>query len=228
MTTGSTLSPDLFLASDADLAELSDRMETATASEIVRWAVEEFGQRICVTGSMADTVMVHLAAQVAPDIEVVFLDTGFHFPETLSTLQRATRRYNLNVRIVSPAPGAPDLYTSNTESCCAARKVATLNRALADKHAWMTGLRRSDSPDRALTPIVTRSRGLVKICPIARWTDDDVSAYVAEHNLVMNPLLFDGYPSIGCAPCTSRILEGDDQRAGRWAGSGKTECGIHQ
>ena len=177
---------------------------------------------------MADTVLVHLATSIDPDVEVVFLDTGFHFAETIATLRRAQSRYRLNLRVERPAADAPDVYQVGTEGCCAARKVALLDRALADKDAWMTGLRRSEATTRAATPIVALDkRGILKICPLANWSDDDVAQYVADHDVIVNPLLFEGYPSIGCWPCTEPVLEGDDARAGRWAGSGKTECGLH-
>jgi phosphoadenosine phosphosulfate reductase len=115
-----------------------------------------------------------------------------------------------------------------TEGCCAVRKIAVLDRALVGKAAWMTGLRRSEAETRASTPIVSiDKRGLVKICPIANWSDVQVDAYIAEHRLIVNPLQFEGYPSIGCWPCTNRVADGDDARSGRWAGSSKTECGLH-
>jgi phosphoadenosine phosphosulfate reductase len=211
-----------------DIASVAARLEDASASEIVEWAIGTFGRRICVTASMADTLLVDIATKVDPDIEVVFLDTGFHFAETLQTLRRAQARYQLNVRVERPAARTPDLFAVGTDGCCAARKVALLDRALADKDAWITGLRRSESPTRAATPVVSvDNRGLVKVCPIARWSDDDVDRYIAEHDVIVNPLQFEGYPSIGCWPCTVPVLDGSDPRSGRWAGTGKTECGLH-
>ncbi len=214
------------------LVEQARTMEGWSAEEIVRWSVGAFGDRICATTSAADTVMIHLVHSVAPKVEFVFLDTGFHFPETLATLDRATRRYDLNMRIERPVADAPDLYGTDVDTCCGARKVDTLARAMVGREAWLTGLRRADSPSRADTPILSRNTaGMVKVCPIATWTDDDVDAYITEHDLIMNPLLFDGYDSIGCAPCTSRVslsTDSTDRRAGRWAGSSKTECGIHR
>ncbi len=220
---------DLLMASEQVISDVAASLEDLSAAEIVQWAFDCFGGRLCVTTSMADSVMVHLATSVTPDIEVVFLDTGFHFAQTIETLERVTKRFSLNLRVERPVEGAPDRFTTDIDTCCGARKVDTLNRALAGKQAWMTGLRRADSPERALTPIVSRDkRGLVKVCPIARWSDADVEAYIAKHRLIVNPLLFDGYASIGCEPCTQRVHEGDDARAGRWAGTEKTECGIHQ
>jgi phosphoadenosine phosphosulfate reductase len=216
--------------SDDALAQIARGMETWAAEDIVRWSVEAFGPRICATTSAADTVMIHLVHSVAPEVEFVFLDTGFHFPETLATLDRATRRYDLTVRIERPVADAPDLHRTDIDTCCGARKVDTLARAMVGREAWLTGLRRADSPSRADTPILSRnSAGIVKVCPIATWTDTDVDAYIARHELIMNPLLFDGYDSIGCAPCTIRTPVGaNGLRAGRWAGSTKTECGIHR
>ena len=211
-----------------ELDGLARQMESWTAEGIVEWAAENFGGRIAVAASMADTVLVHLATQIDPDIEVVFLDTGFHFSETLVTLRRAQSRYRLNLRVERAAPDAPDLFEVGTEGCCAARKVALLDRALLDKDAWMTGVRRSEATTRAATPIVSRdSRGLVKVCPLAMWSDDDVDRYIADHDVIVNPLQYQGYPSIGCWPCTEPVLDGEDARAGRWRGTGKTECGLH-
>jgi phosphoadenosine phosphosulfate reductase len=177
---------------------------------------------------MADTVLVHMATKIDPDVEVVFLDTGFHFSETLVTLRRAQSRYHLNLRVERAAPSAPDLFEVGTEGCCAARKVALLDRALIDKDAWMTGVRRSEASTRAATSILSRdSRGLVKVCPLATWSDEDVDRYIADNDVIVNPLQNEGYPSIGCWPCTEPVLDGEDPRAGRWRGTGKTECGLH-
>jgi phosphoadenosine phosphosulfate reductase len=211
-----------------ELDDLAPDMESWPAERVVEWALQTFGSRIAIAASMADTVLVHMATQIDPDVEVVFLDTGFHFSETLVTLRRAQSRYRLNLRVERAAPDAPDLFEVGTDGCCAARKVALLDRALLDKDAWMTGLRRSESSTRAATPIVSLDkRGLVKICPLANWSDDDVARYIADNDVIVNPLQYEGYPSIGCWPCTEPVLDGEDPRAGRWRGSGKTECGLH-
>jgi phosphoadenosine phosphosulfate reductase len=211
-----------------ELAELAGQMEAWTAERVVEWAIETFGSRLAIAASMADTVLVHMATKIDPDIEVVFLDTGFHFSETLVTLRRAQSRYRLNLRVERAAPNAPDLFEVGTDGCCAARKVALLDRALIDKDAWMTGVRRSEASTRSAAPIVSRdNRGLVKVCPLATWTDDVVERYVIENDVIVNPLQYEGYPSIGCWPCTEPVLDGEDQRAGRWRGTGKTECGLH-
>lgn len=211
-----------------DLERTAARLENRSAEAIVAWAIETYGSRLTIAASMADTVLIHMATQIDPDIEVVFLDTGFHFAETLVTLRRAQSRYHLNLRVERAPAGAPDLFEVGTEGCCAARKVSLLDRALVGKDAWITGVRRDESASRSTTPIVSLDkRGLVKICPLARWSDDDVQRYVAANDVIVNPLQYDGYTSIGCWPCTEAVGEGEDKRAGRWRGSAKTECGLH-
>ena len=215
-----------------EVTAANERLEGQPADEIIRWAVDSFGSGLCLAASMADTVLVDVAVGVDRDIEVVFLDTGFHFAETLGTLRRVMQRHALRVTVLRPdltAPGRlPDPWADGPEACCRARKGEPLDAFLAGRSAWMTGLRRADSPERAATPVVQLDqRGLVKVNPLAAWTDDDVDRYVAEHDPVANPLLFEGYPSIGCWPCTEPVDPADDARAGRWAGLGKTECGIH-
>jgi phosphoadenosine phosphosulfate reductase len=213
---------------DEDLAELSARFETASAADIVRWAVDTFGAGLCLAASMADAVLIDVASRVAPGIATIFVDTGYHFPETLATAERVGRRYPIELRVVRDESPTDDLWRTDTDACCAARKVAPFEQALGRYAAWMSGLRRVDSAERADAPIVTRdSRGLISIRPLATWDDATTDAYIAEHDVVLNPLLFDGYPSIGCAPCTRRVAPGEDPRSGRWAGSSKTECGLN-
>jgi phosphoadenosine phosphosulfate reductase len=214
--------------SDADLARVAAGFEGAGAGEIVAWAVATFGERLCLTASMGDAVLIDVATRVAPDVEVCFIDTGYHFPETLETVDRVRRRYHPNLRILDAQVPLDDRWQIDTDSCCNARKVVPLEAALAEKDAWMSGLRRADSADRADTPIVARDRrGLVKVNPLATWSDDEVEAYIAAHDVVTNPLLAQGYPSVGCWPCTRAVGDGEDARAGRWSGSAKTECGLH-
>jgi phosphoadenosine phosphosulfate reductase len=213
---------------DHDLAAVATSLEAATPEEIVRWAAETFGDRLCLTTSLTDAVLVDLVARVAPGTEVVFLDTQYHFPETLATLDVVRERYPVKVHVRRPNIPLDDLWRTDTDACCAVRKVAQLDAALAGKEAWLSGLRRDDSPDRADTPIVERDRrGLVKVNPIANWTDADVALYIELHDVPVNPLVARGYPSVGCWPCTQAVAQGDDKRAGRWAGSTKTECGLH-
>ncbi|MFI2610162.1 phosphoadenylyl-sulfate reductase [Kitasatospora sp. NPDC018619] len=214
-------------------------LEEATAQEVLRWAADTFGERFCVTSSMEDAVVAHLASSVFPGVDVVFLDTGYHFPETLGTRDAVAATMPVNVITLTPlrtvaeqdAEHGPALHDRDPDLCCSLRKVEPLNRGLAGYDAWATGLRRDESPTRANTPVVSwdPKRRKVKIAPIARWTQEDVDAYVAAHGVLLNPLLWEGYTSIGCSPlsCTRKPSEGEDARAGRWSGSGKTECGIH-
>ncbi|MDI2125147.1 phosphoadenylyl-sulfate reductase [Yinghuangia seranimata] len=212
-------------------------LEDATAQEILRWASEHFGSRWCVTSSMEDAVVAHLASRVQPGIDVVFLDTGYHFAETIGTRDAVAAVYPVNLITLTPrqtvaeqdAEYGPKLHDRDPDLCCALRKVAPLATALDGYDAWATGLRRDDSPERADTPVVgwDAKKRKVKISPIARWDQDQVDAYVLEHGVLTNPLLMDGYGSIGCEPCTRRVAPGEDARAGRWAGRNKTECGIH-
>ncbi len=213
--------------SDHELAERSADFETASASRIVRWAAETFGDRLAIAASMADAVLVDIAARVAPGIEVLFIDTGYHFPETLETLQVVRDRYDIGVTVLSVPPADPPLWR-NQPGCCGEAKVAQLDRGLAPYAAWMSGLRRVEAETRGNAPIVSRDRrGLVKVNPLANWSDDDVAGYIADHDVPVNPLVHRGYGSIGCAPCTTPVAEGEDPRAGRWRGLDKTECGIH-
>jgi len=212
----------------AALARLDHEFETAPPAKIVRWAVDTFGSRICLSASMADAVLIDIATQVDPEIEVVFLDTQYHFPETLETLERVRQRYDLNLRVLRPDVPLDDLWQTDVDGCCALRKVAQMDRALEGKLAWMSGLRRSESPTRARARIVARDlRGLVKVNPLATWTDLDVAGYVADHDVIVNPLVDEGYASIGCWPCTRKVSSGEDSRSGRWAGTDKLECGLH-
>ncbi|MBV9163574.1 MAG: phosphoadenylyl-sulfate reductase [Pseudonocardiales bacterium] len=213
-------------------------LDAAPAQEIVRWAVQTFGARFAVATSMQDAVLVHLVSRVAPGVDVLFLDTGYHFAETLGTRDAVAATYDVNLITVTPrqtvaeqdASYGPQLHDRDPDWCCWLRKVAPLDRTLAHYDAWITGLRRAEAPTRASTPVVSydAQRGKVKISPIAAWSDADVEDYIATHGILINPLLTVGYPSIGCAPCTRAVAVGEDPRAGRWAGSAKTECGIHR
>ena len=214
--------------SDAELAELSQRFEREPAGAIVQWAVDTFHPHLCLTASMTDAVLIDLAVSVEPSIEVVFIDTGYHFPETLETMEQVRRRYGLNLKIMTVPPHDEELWKVDPENCCSAIKVGQLDRALFGKEAWMSGLRRDEAPTRAVAPIVARDlRGLVKVNPIATWTDLDIRGYIKDHDVPVNPLVDQGYPSIGCWPCTNPVQDGDDPRAGRWTNSGKLECGLH-
>jgi phosphoadenosine phosphosulfate reductase len=221
----------------AELAERANRdLEGAPALEIMTWAYQTFGSGLVVTSSMVDTVMIHLAEQVAPGIDVIFLDTGYHFVETIGTRDAVSLVHNVNVINVTPrqtvaeqdATWGKDLFARDPDQCCNLRKVQPLGRALQPYAAWATGIRRVDSAARARTPVVSwdAKRSMVRVAPIATWTDDDVARYIELNGLLVNPLLEDGYASIGCQPCTVKPT-GPDTRSGRWAGLAKTECGIH-
>jgi phosphoadenosine phosphosulfate reductase len=209
-----------------ELAELGERFEHARPVDIVRWAVERFGHRLVLATSFADAVLVDIAVSVAPDLRVVFLDTGFHFPETWHTLRRAMDRYALDLTVLRPGSDAADVWTHGSAACCAARKVDVLDAHLTDvADAWISGLRRVDDPGRADVPVVEIDRrGLVKINPIAAMGDEEHDAYITAHDVFVNTLRYDGYASIGCWPCTEPSADG---RAGRWGGS-RTECGLHR
>jgi phosphoadenosine phosphosulfate reductase len=213
---------------DDELAELNLEFERLPAKKIVQWAVDNFSPHLSLAASMTDAVLIDIATKVDPAIEVVFIDTGYHFPETLETVEAVRRRYGLNLRMMTVPTHDEELWKIDPENCCSAIKVGQLDRALAGKAAWMSGLRRSEAAIRANAPIVARDlRGLVKVNPMATWTDEDIAGYVADHDVPVNPLLLRGYTSIGCMPCTALPLDPDDPRSGRWAGRDKTECGLH-
>jgi len=213
---------------DEELAELNEEFEHLPASKIIQWAVDTFSPHLCMTASMTDAVLIDLAVKVDPGIEVVFIDTGYHFPETLATVEEVRRHYGLNLRMMTVARQEEALWEADPENCCSAVKVGQLDRALAGKQAWMSGLRRVEAANRVTTPTIVRDlRGLVKINPIVTWSDADVQGYIADHGVPVNPLTQQGYPSIGCMPCTTPVAEGEDARSGRWRDSDKTECGLH-
>jgi phosphoadenosine phosphosulfate reductase len=204
--------------------------ESSHPLEVLRWAGEEFGDGLVVTASFGDAVLVHLVSQAIPDAEIVLLDTGYLFAETEWYAEQLRERYSLNLRTIHPRPETErDVWMTDTDACCQARKVEPMERALAGKTAWISGLRRDDSPARRNVPVVHVDllRQVTKVNPIATWTDDDVAHYKAIELLPDHPLTDRGYPSIGCWPCTRPVQPGEDPRAGRWAGSDKSECGLH-
>lgn len=228
--------------STAELAALaqaaSARFADADADTVLAWAAATFGDALAVACSMAgDTVVPHLTSRHAPGVDVLFLQTGYHFPETLGT--RDALAASADVRVVDVLPAltvaeqdaryGPALHDRDPGRCCALRKVEPIGRELASYEAWVTGLRREDSPLRATTPLVEWDpvHAMVKINPIAAWTFDELLGYAGDHQVPVNLLLTEGYPSIGCAPCTRPVAPGEDPRAGRWAGLAKTECGLH-
>jgi phosphoadenosine phosphosulfate reductase len=214
-----------------------DELDGASAIEILQWADDVLGGAWCVTSSMADAVVPHLASRVRPGVDVVFLDTGYHFAETIGTRDAVAATLPVTVRTIEPRQTVAEqdrsfgarLYERNPDQCCALRKVTPLRNALKNYSGWASGLRRDESDSRADIKVVEwdARRSLIKLNPIAAWTQHDVDAYIAEHGVLVNPLMYDGFGSIGCGPCTRRIKPGEDLRAGRWAGMSKTECGIH-
>jgi phosphoadenosine phosphosulfate reductase len=218
-------------------ADAGARLDGAHPLEVLRWAVGEFGDRFCVASSMADAVLPHLASRVRPGVPVVFLDTGYHFAETIGTRDAVAATLPITVHTILPrrtvaeqdADEGPRLYERDPDRCCALRKVEPLTRALAPYTAWASGIRRDEGSTRRHVGVVDwdARRGMVKVNPLACWSQADVDAYIAEHGILVNPLVYDGYPSIGCAPCSRRVAAGADPRSGRWAGTPKTECGLH-
>jgi phosphoadenosine phosphosulfate reductase len=215
-----------------DLGELnavSRALETQPATAAIDWAWDRFGPDVVLAASFQDCVLIDLVSQVAPGIEVAFLDTGYHFAETLWYVEQVRGRYDLNLSVIKPDVPLDDLWLTDPDACCNARKVEPLAKALAGKAAWMTGLRRAEADSRSNAPIVAYDigKGLVKVNPIASWTDADVEGYISDRDLAVHPLADRGYASIGCWPCTRPVSEGEAIRSGRWAGTDKTECGLH-
>jgi phosphoadenosine phosphosulfate reductase len=209
----------------------------ADAEELLAWTDRHFGSNYVVAANMQDAVLVDLAAKVRPGVDVLFLDTGYHFPETLGTRDAVESVYDITVVNVTPEHSVADqdrllgkdLFARDPGQCCRLRKVIPLRSALSNYAAWVTGIRRVESPTRADAPLIGYDEAfkLVKINPLAAWTDDDMQAYIEDNGVLVNPLVDEGYPSIGCAPCTARPVEGADPRSGRWQGRAKTECGLH-
>ncbi len=225
------------------LEELNARFEGLSPQEIIRWALEESGlERVCIASAfqVEGTTVIHMAAQIRPDVPILFLQTGFHFAETLAFKQRLTELLGLNVidltgdyTVEEQARAfGPRLYERDPKRCCELNKVIPFARGLAGYDAWMTAMRRDSAWTRRDTPILSQTEledgsSVLKINPIANWTRPQVYRYLKEHDIPKHPLYELGYPSIGCAPCTRPVAPGEDARAGRWAGRNKTECGIH-
>jgi phosphoadenosine phosphosulfate reductase len=235
MTTAVRPTPELADEADARFGGIADPVEQALA--VLAWGGETFGEDFAITSSMADGLLAHLASRVIPGVDVIFLDTGYHFAETIGTRDWITSVLPITLVNVTPpqtvaeqdlALGAK-LYERDPDLCCSLRKVTPLAETLSGYVAWGSGIRRDESPTRATTKLVDwdTKRGMVKVNPIAAWTQADVDAYITEHQVPVNPLFELGYGSIGCAPCTRPVAPGEDARAGRWAGKNKIECGIH-
>jgi phosphoadenosine phosphosulfate reductase len=229
------------LMNESDLQQLAERgaaeLDGASAMDLLRWTDENFGGSYIVASNMQDAVLVDLAAKVRPGVDVLFLDTGYHFVETIGTRDAVEAVYDIKVVNVTPENSVEkqdelygkDLFAREPNECCRMRKVEPLGKALRGYSAWVTGIRRVEAPTRAKAPFISwdKAFGLVKINPLAAWTDEDMQSYIDVNDVLVNPLVFEGYPSIGCAPCTAKPVEGADPRSGRWAGLSKTECGLH-
>ena len=221
------------------LAFHSQRLESATPEEIVSWAVDQFFPKLTMATAFGPEgcAILYMLSKVERRTHVFNLDTGYQFKETLELRDEIARRYGIEVELKQPETtvaeyeaqhGGP-LYKSNPDQCCFDRKITVLKKAAAGNYAWMSGIRRDQSPDRARAPIVgwDKKFGLVKISPLANFTKGDVWKLITQENIPYNPLHDQGYTSIGCWPCTRAVLFGEDERAGRWSGFAKTECGLH-
>jgi phosphoadenosine phosphosulfate reductase len=235
MTTAIRPTQMLAEAADAWFGDIADPVEQALT--VLRWAGDTFGDDFAITSSMADGLLAHLASTAIPGVHVIFLDTGYHFAETIGTRDWITSVLPITLVNVTPPQMVAQqdlefgarLHDRDPDLCCSLRKVQPLAQALSGYVAWGSGIRRDESATRAGTRVVDwdAKREMIKINPLAAWTQADVDAYIAEHKIPVNPLFELGYGSIGCAPCTRPVAPGEDPRAGRWAGRGKTECGIH-
>ncbi len=222
-----------------EMTRASQRLEAAQPQEILQWATDRFAPKFTMATAFGPEgmVLIHMLAEVAPKTPIFNLDTGYQFKETLELREEVKRRYGIEVEMkradtsveeYERQHGGP-VYRSNPDQCCLDRKVKVLHRAVEGMHAWASAIRRDQSPDRAKAPIVgwDKKFGLVKVSPLANWTKKDVWGFITTHNIPYNPLHDQGYTSIGCWPCTRAVLLGEDERAGRWSGFAKTECGLH-
>jgi phosphoadenosine phosphosulfate reductase len=217
------------MASAPALPELD--FEAMSAEELLCWAHEEFGERLCLTCSWQrqSSALVHMVSELELGVDVVELDTLVLFPETYATRDRLVEQYGLELKSFRPIDPIDRLWETDPDRCCGIRKVEPLERALTGYDAWITGIRREQSPTRADARKVEWSEryGVWKIQPLVDWDSKRVDAYITVNEIPYNPLHDQGYPSIGCIHCTRPVTAGEDERAGRWAGSNKLECGIH-
>jgi phosphoadenosine phosphosulfate reductase len=222
-----------------ELSAASERLEAFEPREVIRWAAERFGDKLTMATAFGPEgcLILHWISEVAPNTYVFNLETGYQFQETLTLRDRIAERYGLEVAYERPDTTVADyerehggpLYRTDPGRCCGDRKLAVIRRVLGRFDAWMSGIRRDQSPDRATSPIVAWDAkfGVVKISPLATWTKAKVWDAILRFDVPYNPLHDAGYVSIGCAPCTRAVLAGEDERAGRWSGTAKTECGLH-
>ncbi|MCY0898740.1 MAG: phosphoadenylyl-sulfate reductase [Firmicutes bacterium] len=221
------------------LAQLAPDLEALGAEAIIRWALDQFGSGLVLASSFGaeDMVLVDMLCRMTDRPHIVYLDTGLLFPETYALIDQVQQRYGFQAVRVVPQLSLDDqqslwgdaLWARDPDRCCTLRKVEPLTAYLADKSAWMTGIRREQTPHRRTAPVVgfDQRYGITKVNPLAPWTYKDVYRYLVRHGVPYNPLHDQGYPSIGCIPCTRAIRPGESWRAGRWAGQEKTECGLH-
>ena len=222
-----------------ELARASRSLEAAAPPEIIRWAAERYGDRLTMATAFGPEgcLIIHWLASVAPRTHVFNLETGYQFPETLELRERILQRYGMEVVLERPDTSVAEyerqhggpLHHTDPDRCCGDRKIAVIRRVLVRFSAWMSGIRRDQSPDRAAAPIVgwDHKFGVVKISPLANWTKAMVWDAIVRDNVPYNPLHDQGYVSIGCQPCTRAVTTAEDERAGRWSGTAKTECGLH-
>jgi len=215
----------------------------ASAHELLAWTAQTFGDDFLIAANMQDAVLIDVAdkaidrEQVGGRLKVLFLDTGYHFIETIGTRDAVAQVYDLDLINVAPEHTVAqqdellgrDLFSRDPGECCRLRKVVPLRAGLSGFSAWVTGIRRVEAPTRANAPLISYDEGfgLVKINPLAAWSDEEFQTYIEDHGVLVNPLADEGYPSIGCEPCTAKPAIGADPRSGRWAGRAKTECGLH-
>lgn len=230
------LSPEVAQRNEELVEKHAAALYDATAQEILEWTAEHAPGAVAVTLSMENTVLAELAARHLPDADFLFLDTGYHFKETLEVARQVDERYSQKLVTALPILSRSEqdsiyglnLYRNNPTACCRMRKVEPLAASLSPYAGWITGLRRADGPTRAQAPALSLdATGRLKISPIITWSLEETNEFIADNNLIDHPLTHQGYPSIGCETCTLPVAEGQDPRAGRWAGNAKTECGLH-
>lgn len=222
-----------------ELERTSNRLESATPQQILKWSIDRFAPKFTMATAFGPEgmVIIHMLAEIAPDTPVFNLDTGYQFKETLELRERIKQRYGIDVELKRPSTtvaeyesaNAGPVYKTDPKRCCHDRKIKVLEEASRGFHAWASAIRRDQSPDREKAPIVgwDKKFGLVKISPLANWTKQKVWALITSENIPYNPLHDAGFTSIGCWPCTRSVLPGEDERAGRWSGFAKKECGLH-
>jgi phosphoadenosine phosphosulfate reductase len=226
------------MVTNLDIPTLNTDFESRSPEHILRWAWETFGAGVVASSSFQtqSVALLHMIGQVCPEMPVIFLDTGFHFPETLAYRDDLQKRFNLNITIMRAQIDKSELfrqygeglYRRDPDLCCYINKVEPMQRALKDKQGWISGVRRDQTANRKTLQILEpQPSGLLKIHPMLNWDRRQLWTYINRHDLPAHPLLSKGYMSVGCAPCTRPVGDGEDERAGRWAGTGKTECGLH-